>query len=125
MFIDKYHSIYSGPLGHRSSDNCVSWTLVGPTNPSYVHTYTFVDSLIFAGTTDGVYLHNPSSQPYIGDNYFPLAVGNKWQFNQECIYYGSEQNTIYYVERDSVIMGKNYYLLQGTINDWLRYDNER
>ncbi len=48
LFIDKYHRIYSGPLGHRSLDNCVSWTLIGPTSPSWVHTYTFVDSLIFA-----------------------------------------------------------------------------
>lgn len=124
LFIDKYHRIYAGPLGHRSLDNCVTWTRIGPTNPSWVEAYAFADSLIFAATTEGIYLHDPSYQPYIGDNYFPLAVGNKWQFNQECLYYGSEENSIYYVERDSIIMGKDYYLLQGTINDWLRYDND-
>jgi hypothetical protein len=124
LFMDKYHRIYSGPLGHRSLDNCVSWTLIGPTNPSFVHTYAFVDSLIFAGTTDGVYLHDPSFQPYIGDNYFPLAVGNKWQFNTECANYFSGSNTIYYVERDTIISDKKYYLLQGTVNDWVRYDND-
>jgi hypothetical protein len=123
LFIDKYHRIYSGPLGHRSVDNCVSWTLIGPTSPSWVHTYTFVDSLIFAGTTDGIYLHDPSYQPYLGDNYFPLAVGNKWQFNRYC-YTNFAGNTIYYVEKDTIISDKNYYLIQGDVNDWVRYDNE-
>jgi hypothetical protein len=124
LYLDKYHGIYSGPLGHRSSDNCVSWKLIGPTNPSFVYNYAFVDSLIFAGTTNGVYLHDPSFQPYIGDNYFPLAVGNKWQFHNACTFSGLEENTIYYVERDTLILGEKYYLLQGTITDWLRYDND-
>ena len=35
-----------------------------------------------------------------------------------------EENTIYYVERDTIISDKKYYLLQGTINDWVRYDND-
>jgi hypothetical protein len=123
LYIDKYHGIYSGPLGHRSLDNCVSWTLIGPTNPSFVYTYAFVDSLIFAGTTNGVYLHDPSFHPYIGDNYFPLAVGNKWQFNRMCYIYFSG-NTEYYVDRDTIISNKKYYHIQGEVNDWVRYDNE-
>ncbi|HSW53997.1 MAG TPA: T9SS type A sorting domain-containing protein [Ignavibacteriaceae bacterium] len=124
LYIDKYHRIYASPVGYRSLDNCVTWTRIGPAEPTFVEAYTFVDSLLFAGTSRGVYLHDPSFQPYIGDNYFPLALGNKWQFNKECSNSGSEDNTIYFVERDSIIMGKNYYLLQGSINDWLRYDND-
>ena len=122
MYLDKYHHFYSGVEGRRSLDNCLTWTYIGPN--SSVHSYAFVDSLVFAGTSNGVFLYDPSYEPYIGNNYFPLQVGNKWQFHNACMFSGLEENTIYYVERDTLILGKKYYLLQGTITDWLRYDND-
>jgi hypothetical protein len=77
-------------------------------------------------TTDSIIhdiLNYSSEQQYIGNNYFPLDVGNKWQFNRMCYSY-FRGNTIYYVERDTVIQDKKYYLLQGDIIDWVRYDND-
>ena len=119
LYLDNDHNFYAG-LGQRSLDNCVSWTPVGP--PAQTRPYAFVDSLVFAGTDDGVFLYDPSYQPYTGDNYFPLAVGNKWQFNRMC-YTDFSSNSYYYVDRDTMIANKKYYLLQGEINDWVRYDN--
>ena len=119
LYLDRYHNFYAGP-NYRSLDNCASWTFIG--NPN-ANAFAFVDSLVFVGTGYGVYLYDPSYQPYIGDNYFPLAVGNKWQFHQECDNSSYEGNTIYYVDRDTIIHNEKYYLLQGTINDWVRYDN--
>ena len=123
LFIDKYHRIYAGPLGVRSSDNCLNWTYIGPVVSGWVGSFAFVDSLIFAATTKGIYLHDPSVVPYIGDNYFPLSVGNIWQFNRMCYIYFSG-NTEYYVDRDTIISDKKYYHIQGEVNDWVRYDNE-
>ena len=120
LYLDKYHNFYAGP-NYRSLDNCVSWNYIGPSSDA--HSFTFVDSLVFAGTSDGVFLYDPSYQPYIGDNYFPLAVGNKWQFNRMCYIYFSG-NTEYYVDRDTIISDKKYYHIQGEVNDWVRYDNE-
>jgi hypothetical protein len=120
LYLDKYQNFYAGP-NYRSLDKCVSWQFIG--NPG-ANAYTFIDSLVYAGTNYGVYLYDPSYQPYIGDNYFPLAVGNKWQFHQECDNSSDGGNTIYYVDRDTIIQDKQYYLIQGTINDWVRYDND-
>jgi len=120
LYLDKYHNFYAGP-GHRSLDNCNTWVGVGPGS---AQPYAFIDSLVFAGTSNGVFLYDPSYQPYIGDNYFPLALGNKWQFNLHCEYQNTSSNTICYVERDTSISDKKYYLLQGTIDDWVRYDHE-
>jgi hypothetical protein len=122
LYLDKYHVFYGGILGLRSFDNCMTWESLGLS--AWVNSFAFVDSLIFAGTNDGVFLQDPSYQPYIGDNYFPLALGNKWQFNTQCANYFTGGNTIYEVERDSIIANKKYYLLQGAVNDWLRYDND-
>ncbi|MDZ7625223.1 MAG: hypothetical protein U5J96_12385 [Ignavibacteriaceae bacterium] len=80
LYLDKYHNFYAGP-GHRSLDNLNTWVGIGPGS---ARPYAFIDSLVFAGTSHGVYLFDPSYQPYIGDNYFPLALGNKWQFNSHC-----------------------------------------
>jgi len=120
LYLDKFHNFYAGPA-HRSLDNCYTWIGVGPGS---ARAYVFIDSLVFAGTSDGVFLYDPSYQPYIGNNYFPLAVGNIWQFNLECENYFSGGNTTYYVERDTIISNKNYYLLQGAVDDWVRYDND-
>jgi hypothetical protein len=120
LYLDKYHVFYGGVLGQRSFDNCISWEPLGL--GSWVNSFAFVDSLIFAGTVDGVFLHDPSYQPYIGENYFPLALGNKWQFNTQCANYFTGGNSIYYVQNDTIIEAKRYYLLQGAVNDWLRYD---
>lgn len=123
LFLDKYHRFYAGPLGRRSIDNCITWSFIGPAGSLFVNAFTFIDSLIFAATTDGVYLYDPSYQPYIGNNYFPLTVGNKWQFNERCNNHFAG-NSVYYVERDTLIESEKYYLIQGEINDWVRYDNE-
>lgn len=122
MYLNKYHHFYSGVEGRRSLDNCLTWTYIGPN--SSVYSYAFVDSLVFAGTSNGIFLYDPSYEPYIGNNYFPLSVGNKWQFHNACMFSGLEENTIYYVEKDTIIENKRYYLVQGEINDWLRYDND-
>jgi len=122
LFLDNYHNFYAG-LGYRSLDNFVSWSFIGPSGSFWVSAFAFVDSLIFAATTNGVFLHDPSYQPYVGKNYFPLELGNKWQFNRRCNNHFAG-NTMYYVERDTLISNKRYFLLQGAINDWVRYDDE-
>ena len=121
LFLDKYHNFYS-EYGYRSTDNCSTWTFIGPVSPNYAENYTFIDSLVFTGTNHGVYLHDPSYQPYIGENFFPLAIGNKWQFNRQ-FNYNFDGNTMYYVEKDTVISNYKYFFINGTINDWVRYDN--
>lgn len=121
LYLDKYHVFYGGILGLRSFDNCITWESLGIS--SWVNSFAFVDSLIFAGTDEGVFLHDPSYQPYVGDNYFPLVLGNKWQFNSQCANYFTGGNASYYVEKDTIIENKRYFLLQGEVNDWLRYDN--
>ena len=67
----------------------------------------------------GMALHTTNN----AQNWAPLEVGNKWQYNRRCNNQTS-WNSINYVEKDSIISGKKYFLLQGAINDWVRYDDE-
>jgi len=109
----------SGSSGLRSYD-FEYWNVIGPMDPNAPRTYTFVDSIIFAGTVSGVFKHDPSIQPYIADNYFPLEIGNTWQHHSYCTKY----NPVYYVDRDTVILNNQYYYLKGYYNDWVRYDSD-
>jgi hypothetical protein len=116
LFIDKSHYFYSGK--HKSVDNCLSWSFIGPDLYSLYYNIAFKDSLVFSANVAGVYLYNPSYQPYVGKNYFPLMVGNKWQFIARCSQ-NSYSNSVCFVDRDTIFQDKRYYLLQGQINDWV------
>lgn len=125
LYINAYHNFWgsSGYSGYRSLDNCLSWQSVGPTWPNCPNSLTFIDSLVFAGTSDGVFLYDPSYQPYIGDNYFPLNIGNIWQFNNRCNGH-SAGNSIYFIEKDTIIQNKRYFLLEGSVNDLVFYNDQ-
>ncbi len=124
LYINSYHQFFGGVYsggGYRSLDSCLTWQYIGPTWPNDPNSFTFIDSIIFVGTPHGVFKYDPTSHPYLAENYFPLNIGNIWQFNTQCNgdFAG---NAIYYVEKDSIISGKKYFLLQGDVNDWVRYD---
>lgn len=125
LYLDYQHVFYGASIvgGYRSYDNCLTWSFIGPPWPDAPNAFALVDSLVFAGTNHGVFLYDPSYQPYLGQNYFPLTVGNTWQFNWRCNNHFAG-NDIYYIDKDTVILNERYYLLQGEINDWVRYDEE-
>jgi hypothetical protein len=97
LFLDPFENIYAG-LGYRTLDKCSTWTYIGPPI-NFPNCYCFSDSLVFAGTGHGVFLYDPSFQQYSGHNYFPLSVGNEWQFNKR---YNGEVagNMVYSIEKD-------------------------
>ncbi len=107
----------SGSNGLRSYD-FENWNVIGPMDPNAPLAYAFVDSLIFAATVSGVFKYDPSIQPYIADTYFPLEIGNTWQYHSYC----TRNNPMYYVDRDTTILNHKYYYLKGYYNDWVRYD---
>jgi hypothetical protein len=119
LFLDPFENIYAG-LGYRTLDNCSTWTYVGPA-VGIPNCYCFFDSLVFAGTSQGIFLYDPTYHPHVDKTFYPLDVGNQWQYNSECDgnFTGNKINTI---TRDSMIDGKKYYFIQGNINDWVRYD---
>lgn len=120
LFLDPFENIYAG-LGYRTLDKCSTWTYIGPAI-NFPDCYCFADSLVFAGTGHGVFLYDPSYQPYTGKNYFPLNIGNQWQYNRVCNGQFAG-NQFFSVQRDFIITDKKYFLLQGSINDWVRYDD--
>ena len=122
LSMDQDHNFYATP-GSRSTDNCVTWQYIGPPWDE-TENYLKVDSSLFAAKDDGVYVENRDTIPYLGYDYFPLAIGNKWQFHQQSGYYKHLKNLVYYVDRDSVISGNRYFHLSGYVNDWIRYDHE-
>jgi len=120
IYLDNQHVFYGGSVvgGYRSYDNCLTWSFIGPINSS--NAFAVIDSLVFVGTDHGVFLYDPSHQPYIGQNYFPLTVGNKWQY----FYKHSDGPKYVYIDSvaaDTIINNMKYFNVQGLKNDWVRY----
>jgi photosystem II stability/assembly factor-like uncharacterized protein len=79
---------------YRSTDQGSSWEfLFGPYLPQF-YSIIFSGSKIFLGTSLGIYRHDPDYQVYSGECYYPLAVGNKWQYFTRDEWYG--QGNYYY-----------------------------
>lgn len=126
LYINSYHQIFGSEWsygGYRSLDSCLTWQYIGPAWPNDPNSFTFIDSLIFVGTQHGVFKYDPAFQPYLSNNYFPLNIGNIWQFNTRCSG-GFAGNSMYYVEKDTIIQNNKYFILKGLVNDIVRYDQE-
>jgi len=109
---------------YESTDNGITWVYRGV--DSQVKPIAFLDSLIFVGSKSfgsGLYKYDPSIAQYIGNNFFPLGIGNKWQYYYSATN-GARQISKDEVVKDSVINNLTYYKLSGSKNDWVRYSEE-
>ena len=117
-----FNEFFGNGLGlWKSNDNCQTWSFLG-LNSQDDFSYAFIDSIIIAGTSHGVFRYDPSYTPYIGNFYFPTNIGNKWQY----IYSSSagKLQKINSIIKDTVINKKKYYRIEGDINDWIRYSDK-
>jgi len=120
LYMDNNHNYWAGnsdSFGTQFSTDLIWWDYKGL---SYVRPFAFKDSIIFAGTEQGLYRFDPNVYTYIGNNYFPLNIGNKWQ------YFYSENSGYHNIVIDSVVAdtvanNMEYFKLQGLKNDWVRY----
>jgi Secretion system C-terminal sorting domain len=81
LCIDSIGTIYAGYEDvYKSTNNGLNWNnLGGPGNITAIDTY---GENIYLATYSGVYRYDPDVSPptFEGSNYFPLSVGNKWQY---------------------------------------------
>lgn len=86
---------------------------------------------VFFACQKGIFVYDESIVPFRGKNYFPLAIGNKWQrynlTNYPLFKTHIEIDTLS-VEADTIVNGYKYFLLKGYsfLNKdpkWLRYDS--
>ena len=107
---------------HESLDSCVNWIYRGLTGD--IRRIAILDTIIFAGGIgSGIYKYDPSFVPYVGNNYYPLNIGNKWQY----FYYtswGYENIYLDSVVADTSIGNLKYFKLEGLRNDWVRYSDD-
>jgi len=110
---------------YKSTDEGSTWNNMG--GPSSIRCLLADQERIFIGTSKFIYRHDPSIPIYVGNNYLPLNIGNRWQFigkettsYQGNLYYGYWLTEIE-VTDDTLIDGLKYYKY---LNDWVRYSEE-
>lgn len=116
---------YANTKVFKSSDEGENWSNMG--GPSYIRCILLDGDRIYIGTSNAIYRHDPSIPIYVGNNYLPLNIGNRWQFIGKGT--SSYQGNLYYgywlaeieVTDDSLINGTKYYKY---LNDWVRYSEE-
>lgn len=115
---------FRGKWGLSVADSSgLVWTVV--CSMLQVYKTAYLGRLIFAVGRDGILVYDPNKKPYLGKNYFPLSVGNKWQYfsqitnmYQTARYYDM---TIDSVIADTTIGNYKYYKMLQDKNAWYRY----
>lgn len=118
LSIDESNNLFYGYHGLcKSTDQGISWSYLG--GPSYIKSICTLNNKIFLGTDNGIYRYDPDITPYIGNNYLPLHIGNKWQFRGKD-YSGYWLRTLV-VNDDTLINNIKYYKF---LNNWVRYSED-
>ncbi|MCK9424507.1 MAG: T9SS type A sorting domain-containing protein [Ignavibacteriaceae bacterium] len=97
----------------RTVDQGKTWERIFTS--SYIYSINFVDTVtyILNGYTSAIFREEPG--PYTGKNYFPLVIGNSWQYIGESSYSDGIRSNINYYQKlmkvvsDTLINGKQYY----------------
>lgn len=94
-------------------------------NFQYIRGMACKDSLIFIVDQRGLFGYDPRRIPYIGNNYLPLAVGNKWQYIYSSLtgifnrYYYKMYS--YGIIADTFINNNKYFKFDNYKPGWFRY----
>ena len=112
---------------YRSRNNGITWQKIFP--GVLVKEIKIVDSTTYIINDTGK-LYKENHHPYLGNNYSPLSMGNKWQYLHYSYVSGTPSSvTKYYLYTDSVIGdtllgGETYYKIAGyTDTTYYRYDS--
>ncbi|MFZ1519662.1 MAG: T9SS type A sorting domain-containing protein [Ignavibacteriaceae bacterium] len=118
LSIDESNNLYYGYRGlYKSTNQGLSWSYLG--GPSYVSCILTDSNRIFLGTYNSIYRYDPDITPYVGSNYLPLHIGNKWQFRGKD--YSGYWLVTHEVTDDTLIGNLKYYKF---LNNWVRYSED-
>jgi hypothetical protein len=115
------NQIFAGE--YMSSNNGTNWQLVFPSSTDCI---AIADSTTFILGFDHK-LYKEEHNPYTGHNYYPLSIGNKWQYIRYTYYDDGMSSTTNYstlireVSGDTIINGHQYFVI-GTL--YLHYGND-
>ncbi len=123
LSIDSNDNLYGCRFGsiYKSSDDGISWNnLGGSFEASEIQEY---NKKIYVASSGGLYLFNPSIPTYVGNNYFPMHLNNKWQFISYKFASGiwTYSAKTFSIEKDTIINNIKYYLYD---NKWLHYSEK-
>ena len=114
---DNIYYVFSGV--YKTTNQGVSWNSMG--GPGYIYSILNFSDRIYLSCTYGILRYDPNVTVYVGNNYLPLKIGNKWQFiNSFC---GNEDDCEYslgtiQITKDTLINNEIYFLYN---TDWVRY----
>jgi hypothetical protein len=106
------------------------WEYIGLDRVRILKIYNSRKMLAVSIDSDGrenLFMYDSEVVPYVGTNYLPLKVGNKWErfYNS---YAGIDpiydySISLLSVHTDTTIGAQKYYKVSGLSNNWLRYDD--
>ncbi len=125
LSIDSNDNLYGCRFSniYKSSDDGISWNdLGGSFEANEIQEY---NNKIYVAASGGLYLFDPTIPTYVGNNYFPMHLNNKWQFisDEFASRIWTYSAKTFSIEKDTTINNIKYYLYD---NKWLHYsENEK
>jgi len=119
--------IYAGE--YMSSDSGATWQKVFPETTEWI---AIKDSTTYILNLSPSDLYREEHNPYQGKNYFPLSVGNNWQYLGYHYSYDATSGNTWYnimaatVSYDTIINNTKYYRIDGSgFNNFFRYADNK
>lgn len=119
LVFDNMYNLYAGANSViKSTNSGLDWTNLG--GQFEIKGMSVCNNKIYLATYGGLYKYDPSIPIYVGSNYFPLHVGNVWQYLHYSVgidihHYSLNQM---FIEKDTLINNISYYRYK---DQWVRY----
>jgi photosystem II stability/assembly factor-like uncharacterized protein len=102
----------------KSTDYGASWITLGI--PSIISSIVPYNGVLYISSDNGIFKYDPSIPIYIGNNYMPLSIGNKFQYLETISFGGfSSYNTYTRIVSSDTIINSLKYFNYG--DNWMRY----
>jgi hypothetical protein len=119
LIFDNESNLYAGRNSViKSTNGGLDWTNLG--GQFEIKGMSVCNNKIYLATYGGLYKYDPSIPIYIGSNYFPLHVGNVWQYLHYSVGIDIHHDSLHQmlIENDTLINNISYYLYK---DQWVRY----
>ena len=125
LAVDEQNNLYAGAYGGiiKSTNEGEDWSNLGGKFNS-VRRIKVHKNIIYIASSNGIFKHDPLAHVYVGSQYFPMHVGNRWQYFSSSSIQDIQSYSCYHfnIDKDTLINRHKYFKY---LNSWMRYSEEK